>query len=81
MAVMTTVVRQFVEERIAGVGDKEPRAIPLTTRISPSAMKRLKQYAVALRVTPSMLARRLIEAGLEETEAEIKRVTAKRGKG
>lgn len=81
MAVMTTVLQQFIEERISGAKDEEPRTVPLTIRVSPSSDKQLKQYASVLRVTPSMLARRLLEAGLQETEAEIKRLTTKRGKG
>lgn len=80
MSVMQTAVQQFVQERIAGQ-EKEGRAVPLSTRVSPAAMKRLKQYASVLSVTPSTLARALIEAGLEETEAEIKRLTTRRGKG
>lgn len=81
MAIMTTVLQQFIQERISGDKEEEAPTVPLTTRISPRSDKKLKQYASALRLTPSALARRLLEAGLQETEAEIKRLTTKREKG
>lgn len=76
MAVMGRVIRQYVEQRISGDTEKEPVTVPLSIRISPGAQEQLRKYASALRVTPSTLARRLIEAGLEEVAEEISRLTA-----
>ena len=81
MAVMATAIQKLVQERIGAPPIGTRQAVPLTTRIDPDTLKQLKKYAGALGVTPSMLARRLIEAGIDETEAEVRRLTAQRGKG
>lgn len=76
-----SAIAQFVQARVSGEEDvHEPSMQVMSVRVDLQTVADLEDLAGRLDVTRSMLARRLIEAGIEEAEAEWQRLH-ERGNG